>query len=42
MLGLDLPDRLREKVEWAIDQLSKPPPFHVPDKPAAAADPPPS
>ena len=33
MLDLDLPARLREKVEWAIDQLSKPPPFHVPDKP---------
>jgi tetratricopeptide (TPR) repeat protein len=40
MLGLDLPDRLREKVQWAIDVLSKPPPFHVPDQPAAAADPP--
>lgn len=48
MLELDLPARLREKVEWAIDVLSKPAPFHVPEKapptdgPAAppAADPP--
>lgn len=26
MLELDLPARLREKVKWAIDELSKPPP----------------
>jgi tetratricopeptide (TPR) repeat protein len=39
MLDLDLPARLREKVEWAIDVLSKPPPFHVPEQPPAAADP---
>jgi hypothetical protein len=36
MLTLDLPDRLREKVLWAIDQLSKPPPFRVPAHPEAA------
>ena len=40
MLELDLPPRLREKVEWAIGVLSKPAPFHVPDKAPAAADPP--
>ena len=26
MLELDLPPRLREKVQWAIDQLTRPPP----------------
>lgn len=40
MLTLELPDRLREKVEWAIGVLSKPEPFHVPDKPSPPADPP--
>ncbi|NVB80452.1 MAG: tetratricopeptide repeat protein [Kofleriaceae bacterium] len=47
MLTLDLPDRLREKVLWAIDQLSKPPPFHMPEhsapevpSPAPPAQPP--
>jgi tetratricopeptide (TPR) repeat protein len=41
MLALDLPPRVREKVLWAIDLLSKPPkppPFRVPPQPA----PPPS
>ena len=37
MLELDLPPRLREKVEWAIGVLSKPPPFHVPAKPGSEA-----
>jgi tetratricopeptide (TPR) repeat protein len=32
MLELDLPERLRDKVEWAISALSKPEPFKVPDK----------
>jgi Flp pilus assembly protein TadD len=30
LLGLPLPDRIREKVEWAIAQLSKPPPEPAP------------
>jgi tetratricopeptide (TPR) repeat protein len=38
MLTLDLPDRLREKVLWAIDQLSKPPPFHMPEHSAPAPE----
>lgn len=40
MRQLDLPDRLREKVEWAIGVLSKPEPFHVPDQASPPADPP--
>jgi tetratricopeptide (TPR) repeat protein len=40
MLRLDLPDRMREKVEWAIGVLERPEPFHVPDQPSPPADPP--
>jgi len=40
MLDLDLPPRLREKVEWAIGVLEKPAPFHVPDKAPPAETPP--
>ena len=36
MLDLDLPPRLREKVEWAIGELSKP----APDPASPPADPP--
>jgi tetratricopeptide (TPR) repeat protein len=41
MLTLDLPDRLREKVLWAIDQLSKPAPASPPASPPPASPPPP-
>lgn len=40
MLDLDLPPRLREKVEWAIGVLEKPAPFHVPDQAPPAETPP--
>ena len=36
LLELDLPDRLREKVRWAIDELAKP----APGTPPPAASPP--
>jgi tetratricopeptide (TPR) repeat protein len=36
MLDLDLPDRLRKSVMWAIDVLSKPIPPSSPDAPAPA------
>ena len=37
MLELDLPARLREKVKWAIDELSKPAPGPRPDDAAGPA-----
>lgn len=43
MLELDLPPRLREKVKWAIDQLSKPSPAAepppLPQSPASSPSP---